>query len=58
MFTAIALIVPVVLFVLFCALLKLALPATPRQIGKVTPAHTASTREPVQSLGPVDRRAA
>ena len=58
MFTALALIAPVVLVVLIYALLKLALPATPRQTTRVAPPRTASAREPVQSLGSMDRRAA
>ena len=58
MLTALALIVPVVLVLLFCGLLKLALPAARGQTGEVAAARTESPREPAQSVEPVDRRAA
>ena len=58
MLTALALVVPVVLIVLFCVVLKLALPAEPWQETDVARPQLTAVPEPAQRVEPPDRRAA
>ena len=58
MLTVLALIVPVVLLLLFHAVVKHALRDVPPQTADMAPTRVISSAEKVQSIAPADRRAA